>query len=124
MLSFEEFQRCAGRIVCAGGWEHGEMLRALVRWLRPKQVVEVGTYYAYSAVWLARGLQENGEGHLTCIDDWSLTGGDAALVCAANLGMCQVQGVVGMVCGKSEEVPWPEQVDMAYIDGDHSFAGV
>jgi predicted O-methyltransferase YrrM len=100
------------------------MLRALVRWLRPKVVVEVGTYFGYSATWLARGLQENGEGRLYCIDDWSLSGPEAVLACAAHLGMCQVHPLIELVNGKSAEVEWPEDVDLAYIDGDHSFAAV
>jgi predicted O-methyltransferase YrrM len=100
------------------------MLRALVRWLRPKVVVEVGTYYGYSACWLARGLQENGEGRLHCIDDWSLSGPEAALACAAHLGMCHVHPLIELINGKSAEVEWPENVDLAYIDGDHSFAAV
>lgn len=28
-----------------------------------------------------------------------------------------------MISGKSGEVDWPVRVDMAYIDGDHSFEG-
>lgn len=123
MLAFEDFTAAAARVSCAGGWEHGEMLRGLVRWLRPQSVIEVGTFYGYSACWLARGLQENGEGRLYCIDDWSLAGSDAVLVCAANLGMCQVHPLVTLVNGKSAEVEWPP-CDMAYIDGDHSFAAV
>ncbi|HEX4880276.1 MAG TPA: class I SAM-dependent methyltransferase [Limnobacter sp.] len=40
----------------------------LVRLHRPRTVMELGTGFGVSALWIARGLQENGEGHLHVVD--------------------------------------------------------
>lgn len=119
MLTHDEFRRQAGLIPYQ--YRHPEFLYGLVRWLRPSVVVEVGTHLGMSAVWMARGLQENGAGRLFCIDsfcwreepnqerDWN-----------RNIDACGVRDVVTLLKGRSQEVQWPERVDLAYIDGNHS----
>lgn len=47
----------------------GQTLYALVRALRPRNVLEIGTYYGCSAAHIAQALADNGDGGtLTCID--------------------------------------------------------
>lgn len=43
------------------GQVQGELLRMFSRMLRPKRVLELGTYTGYSALCLAEGLQDGGE---------------------------------------------------------------
>lgn len=43
------------------GQVQGELLRMLSRMVRPKRILELGTFTGYSALCLAEGLQEGGE---------------------------------------------------------------
>lgn len=124
LIPFADFAKQADKIGRAGTTRHAQALYGLVKWLRPRQVVEVGTWHGYTAVWLARALQELGTGELMCIDDFSLQVGAIDLQkLDDNLAACDVSGVVTISVGKSTEVQWPERVDFAYIDGDHSLKG-
>lgn len=120
MITLDQFEAAAGRIPYQ--YSHPRFLHDLIRWLRPTSVVEVGTHLGISAVWMARALQENGGGgRLYCIDnfcwreepnqerDWF-----------RHTSECAVGDVVSLLKGRSEEVAWPERVDFAYIDGNHS----
>ena len=42
----------------ASGHLQGRMLKMFVRMIRPKQVLEIGTYSGYSGLCLAEGLEE------------------------------------------------------------------
>ncbi|MGL5938276.1 MAG: O-methyltransferase [Phocaeicola sp.] len=44
----------------ASGHLQGRMLKMLVQMIKPKQVLEIGTYSGYSALCLAEGLSESG----------------------------------------------------------------
>ena len=43
------------------GQVQGELLRMLSRMIRPRRILELGTFTGYSALCLAEGLQEDGE---------------------------------------------------------------
>ena len=45
-----------------------EFLYAMVRILKPKAVLETGTYKGWSAAYMAQGLQDNGSGDITTIE--------------------------------------------------------
>lgn len=126
MIPFDQFKAAADAIPYQ--YRHAPFLGALVKWLWPQIVVEVGTHLGMSAVWMARGLQENftspdtlTRGELYCIDpfcwrdqpnqeaDWN-----------RNIDACGVRDVTRLLKGRSEEVEWPGRVDMAYIDGNHT----
>ena len=53
----------------ASGHLQGRMLKMFVRMIRPKQVLEIGTYSGYSALCLAEGLEEGGMVHTFEIND-------------------------------------------------------
>ena len=54
-------------------WEiEAQILYALVRALKPKRVLEIGTYYGCSTAHLCEALQRNGMGTLTTIDIYPL----------------------------------------------------
>ena len=48
----------AGRM--ASGHLQGRLLKMLVRMIRPKNILEVGTFSGYSAICMAEGLEEGG----------------------------------------------------------------
>ena len=53
----------------ASGHLQGRMLKMFVRMIRPKQILEIGTYSGYSALCLAEGLEEGGMLHTFEIND-------------------------------------------------------
>lgn len=123
MLSRDEFNRRAAEVTALDTQRHAHLIAGLVRWLQPVSCVEVGTYCGGTAVHIARALQENGKGELVCIDDFSLNG-EAYHQLWYNLGALGLGDVVSVNVGRSTEPDiWPERVDFAVIDGDHSYEG-
>lgn len=53
----------------ASGHLQGRLLKMFVEMIRPKQILEIGTYSGYSALCLAEGLQEGGMLHTFEIND-------------------------------------------------------
>lgn len=53
----------------ASGHLQGRMLKMFVRMIRPKQVLEIGTYSGYSALCIAEGLEEGAMLHTFEIND-------------------------------------------------------
>jgi len=103
-------------------YDHPRILYALMRSLKPKIAVEIGTYRGYAACYMAQALKENGDGHLYCIDDFS-EGTQKKYDSHhwdENVSKCGLSGYITLIIGKSEEVAWPSKVDFAYIDGWHS----
>lgn len=47
----------------ASGHLQGRMLKMFVKMIRPRQILEIGTYSGYSALCLAEGLSEGGMLH-------------------------------------------------------------
>lgn len=60
-----EQQKNGGGPMMNIGPDQGKFLYLLVKLLKPKSILEIGSYYGYSAVWLARALSD---GHLTCVE--------------------------------------------------------
>lgn len=109
-------------------WNYGHprIVYSLIRSLKPRTIIEAGTYRGYAACYMARALQENNSGHLYCIDNFSLTDhtwkyGDPEQHWHDNLVHCGVRELVTLLKGDSDKVTWPERVDLAYIDGWHSY---
>ena len=82
---------------------------------RPRQVVEIGTYFGYSAIHIARGLPP--DGHLVTLEV------DAGLAELARgnlekIGLAdRVEVVVGLAADHLSGLP-PESLDMVFIDAD------
>lgn len=53
----------------ASGHLQGRILKMFVRMIRPKQILEIGTYSGYSALCMAEGLEEGGLLHTFEIND-------------------------------------------------------
>lgn len=120
MMPFPQFE--AQALAIPYQYKHSRFLYSLIRWLGPTSVVEIGTHIAASAVWMARALQENGDGgHLHCIDSFCWREHDQESQWNANVDACGVRAAVTLIKGRSQEVEWPAKVDFAYIDGNHTF---
>lgn len=104
---------------------HSWLLYGLVRWLRPQVVVEVGAFHGYSSAHIALALEHNNmpDACLIAIDDFSLQP-DSCSMLHNNLAGLRVGNRVYIHSGKSDDpANWPDNCDMAYIDGDHSEEG-
>ena len=51
------------------GHIQGRLLEMLVRMLRPRRILEIGTFTGYSALSMAAGLEEDGELHTIEVED-------------------------------------------------------
>jgi hypothetical protein len=122
-MTTDQFFETVERVFATWRYDHPRILYALMRSLKPKVAVEVGTYRGYAACYMARALQENGVGHLTCIDDFSegMQQKYDREHWVRNIYECGVEDVVTLKVGKSDSVTWPENVDFAYLDGWHGY---
>lgn len=133
--------------------EAGLLLFSLVRNIRPRTVVEVGTFLGVSTIWMAAALEDIGDdpvvsgdaagrvGHLHTIDTFedlpesgwrtdAATGRAEAV--DLHLAEAGVRGRVTVHTGRSWEVlrasrdGWREAggVQLALLDGDHSAEGL
>lgn len=61
-----EAQLAGGGPMMNIGPDQGKFLALLVRLMRPQNILEVGSYYGYSAVWMARALETGSKLH--CVE--------------------------------------------------------
>jgi predicted O-methyltransferase YrrM len=100
--------------VMLSGHLQGEILRMISCMVKPKRILEVGTYTGYSAICLASGLAE--EGHLHTIDiNEELEDMAFRYFCAAGLDKKITQHI-----GKAAEIipTLEEKFDLVFIDAD------
>ena len=93
--------------------EQGWFLYGLMRAIRPRLVVEVGTHKGFSTMFLAGAVRDNGFGRVVSLDvqDW----GQQARLAARGFGAPWVECVI-----QSEETYVPSQpVEMLFHDGAH-----
>jgi predicted O-methyltransferase YrrM len=121
----------------------GFLYYGLVRSLRPAHVVVIGSGYGFSVVCLALGLRDNGAGALTFVDpSYSLLrNGPIKTVGGVNFWQAPDSvrahfarfGVEDIVCHYKQTSEaffehYPDsglpKIDLAFIDGNHSFAHV
>ena len=98
----------------ASGHIQGRLLKMLVQMVRPKNILEVGTFSGYSAICLAQGLQEGGKLYTFEINDemedftrpW-IEGSDVADKIDFRIGDANVEAPkLGVM------------FDLAFVDGD------
>lgn len=95
----------------------GMLLQMLIQMNRCKRVLELGTFAAYSTMWLARGLPE--DGYILTIE-----GRDThAAMGQKNIDQAQLKQTVELKCGRAAEVlkalpAHTEPFDFIFIDAD------
>ena len=100
----------------ASGHLQGRLLKMLVQMIRPKAILEVGTFSGYSALCMAEGLSSVGDGHLWTFEvndeledftrPWIDGSGLAGRITFTIGDACQLAPRLGV------------EFDMAFIDGD------
>lgn len=103
----------------ASGWptdDYGVVLYALVRALRPRAVVEIGTYKGFATLCMAKGLDENDMGTIFTYDKTASF--EIPVYCKGRIKY----SIVDSGSKEFEEsIGELGVVDMAYIDGNHSY---
>jgi len=108
------------------------VLYGLVRALKPDVCVEIGSARGRSGCHMGRALKENGRGHLYAIDPHRMTSWndfnsqDSYDIFRKNLQTCGVADHVSIIRADSTDAAkqWQLPIDLLFIDGDHSYAGV
>jgi predicted O-methyltransferase YrrM len=108
------------------------VLHGLVRAMKPRMVVEIGSASGFSTCVIGSALRANGEGRLVAIDphiatDWNDEGpADTFGALTRNLRRAGVTEFVEVIRGNSADVAlnWQKPIDLLFIDGDHSYEGV
>ena len=98
----------------ASGHLQGRLLKMLVQMLKPKRILEVGTFSGYSAICMAEGLEEGGKVYTFEINDeqedftrpW-IEGSPVA---------DRIEFIIGDACSEAPKLGIT--FDMAFIDGD------
>lgn len=102
-------------------WFSGQVLYCLVRWLRPRQLVEISCANGYSSLFMALALRENGAGRL---ETFELSAGNARRA-AANFRAWGVADQVRLHVGdarRTVEAISLEQTDLLFLDSLHTEA--
>lgn len=66
LIDILDQQKAGGGPMMNVGPDQGKFLYLLMKMIKPKSVLEIGSYFGYSAVWLARGLEQGAS--LTCVE--------------------------------------------------------
>ncbi len=61
-------QKSGGGPMMNIGPDQGKFLYLITVLLKPQRILELGSYYGYSAIWMARGLEKLGTGKLHCVE--------------------------------------------------------
>lgn len=103
---------------------HAHIIYGLVRWLQPQICVEIGSFKGYMTAWIAKAILDNdNDGVLFAVDNFSL--GTTASEIHNNLCHMQLANAVLICDANSQDYQLPtNHVDLAFIDGDHSYEGV
>lgn len=98
----------------ASGHLQGRLLKMLVRMVRPKNILEVGTFSGYSAICMAEGLEEGGKVYTFEIND------EQEEFTRPWIERSPVASRIEFIIGDAiEEAPrLGIAFDMAFIDGD------
>ncbi len=96
------------------GAYQGKLLEMLSHMIRPKKILEVGTYVGYSAICLTKGLTENGMLHTIEVDE------ELEECILENFRQANVQDKIRLHIGNAMDIipTLPESFDLSFIDAD------
>lgn len=100
----------------AMGKEEGEFLYAIVRAIKPKVCLEIGTHKGFSTRHIMEALKDNEEGHLWTTDPFEYD--------AFSLVPFEDRKYVTFLKLKGEDVKLEEKIDFVFVDGFHTKADV
>lgn len=108
------------------------LLYGLCRSMKPSVCVEIGSARGKSACFVGMALKENGSGRLYAIDphtdtNWNDINSEATYEAIQNtVEHLDIKQFVTIVRKTSSEAlqDWSEEIDLLFIDGDHSYEGV
>lgn len=101
-------------------------LRWAIRRFKPQIIVEIGSLCGASTALMADQIRQLGAGRIHAIDLFSLSQDRSRgkYWKAFEHAMAPYEGWVEKLEGDSKFMPWDEPIDLLFIDGDHSEAGV
>ena len=98
----------------ASGHLQGRLLKMLVKMMRPKKILEIGTFAGYSAICLAEGLEEGGKVYTFEINDEQE---DFTRPWIESSAMAdRIEFIIGDAIEQAPRLG--VEFDMAFIDGD------
>lgn len=125
-MSHQDFERLALTIPHLHTQNHVHAMYGMIRWLRPIRVLEIGAYFGFSTIWIAKAMRDNGlrpESSLYVVDNFSLHDNGPENITNA-LRLCGVQDVPHWIIREdSQKMAAFPQIELAVIDGDHSYEG-
>jgi caffeoyl-CoA O-methyltransferase len=100
--------------VMLSGHLQGNLLQMLSCMIRPKRILELGTFTGYSAICLAQGLQDGGHLHTIDIDE------ELEDICHQYFEKAGIQDRVTMHFGKAMDIipQLNETFDLVFLDAD------
>ena len=110
-------QEAGGGPMMNVGPDQGKFLYLLMKMLKPKTMLEIGSYFGYSAVWLARALDK--DAMLTCVE----SSGRQCQIIKENLRKAGLDKVTQVIEAKGLDVMQKfvvekETFDVIFIDAD------
>lgn len=96
------------------GHLQGKILEMLVKMIRPKTILEIGTYTGYSAICMAKGLQNSGKLITIDIND------ELEKFTRSFIARSEVASKIEFLIGDAKEIiqSRKEMYDLVFIDGD------
>lgn len=107
------------------GPDQGKFLNLLVKLMRPRRVLELGSYYGYSSIWLARAVHDLNLGHennphrLYCVE----ASENYAQILRDHINQAELENDVEVIHGTALEImkafiAEELKFDMVFIDAD------
>lgn len=102
--------------------DSGRFLHSLIRLIRPKCCVELGSFRGVSSLWMAKAISDNGEGRLYCFDIFEHSQREEVIARLKSAGVADVVEVYqAPSTTKAVQImrDLRQAIDFIFIDADH-----